>query len=254
MRRHEFQAPSEEEGNNGVWGAMVGYSFTAMHQFSCDSSPAPPDHLCLFACHIQAAWPFSCLSVYMYPSLPWVLFIPYLLSSARGGSRSEEREQGWDSSSQPPAFNPSPHPPGIARCDFSRLICGRWQFSFRIDLPAHACCHARLVDIRGRNCYIKSKQFLEACARSRGKALDRGVITAVETTFWHAPPMNTLKQSHYTQAVLISARTRERDLKRTREDGENVVTCRRHALFCETKRAFAKRIFLLGWPDLWCLG
>lgn len=147
MRRHEFQAPSEEEGNNGVWGAMVGYSFTAMHQFSCDSSPAPPDHLCLFACHIQTGWPFPCLSVYMYPSLPRVLFtpVPVVICQRReriGGERARVRLLQPTTS-----FQSKPPPTGIARCDFSRLICGRWQFPFRIDLPAHAWCHARLLDI-----------------------------------------------------------------------------------------------------------
>lgn len=89
---------------------MVAYSFTAMHQSSCDPSPAPPappHHLCLFACHIQAGWPFCCLSVHVsIPSL--APLTPYLLSSARGGGIRGESK----------AETPPPPPPGIVRCVF----------------------------------------------------------------------------------------------------------------------------------------
>lgn len=33
--------PAAKKENNGVWEAFAGYSFAAMHQFSCDSSAAP---------------------------------------------------------------------------------------------------------------------------------------------------------------------------------------------------------------------
>lgn len=75
MRRHEFQAPLEKEGNNGVWGAMAGYSFTAMHQFSCDSSPGPqaprpPLHVCLpHSARLTFLQP-KCVYIYIYPLPP----------------------------------------------------------------------------------------------------------------------------------------------------------------------------------------
>lgn len=143
MRRHEFQAPLEKEGNNGVWGAMAGYSFTAMHQFSCDSSPDPPDPHCLFACHIQLAWPFFCLSIYIYPFCPLGSPTPptrchvWTEKGARGGIRVVEgaglRHLQWAtntplSSVEVAVRDPPSHPHSLTGLpDDDDAVTGNWS-------------------------------------------------------------------------------------------------------------------------------
>lgn len=146
MRRHEFQAPPEEQGNNGVWGDMAGYSFTAMRQFSCDSSSGPPNPCCLFAWHIQAAWPFSCLSVYRCPLPPLGTPCPRRRCHVDGGGETPL-------TSQQPLIQTSPTEVEVAVRDFPRYggsasYLTKMLPPLGIERLKSAQCHAQLVDIR----------------------------------------------------------------------------------------------------------
>lgn len=226
MRRHEFQAPLEKEGNNGVWGAMAGYSFTAMHQFSCGSSQGPSDPHCLFACHIQPAWPFCSLSVHIYifmfpipcpGALPhtWYHVPKEGVAWREKGAKVRILQRATSFQSKHPPWavevlrRDSPSRPGSAAwLEKMTLLLGNWS--------PRSGSHSWLTS-GWRNRYVKSKQFLSglrtACG-SRSKARCGGVITAVETTFWHLSPMNTLKQSYSAQVLL---RLWVRGLMRTKQ-------------------------------------
>lgn len=199
---------------------MAGYSFTAMHQFSCGSSQGPSDPHCLFACHIQPAWPFCCLSVhiykyiYIYVSHPLSgCLTPYLVSCTEGGSgMMGERSKGeTPTASHQLSIQTSPLSSGsTAPCfSLSSWLSGMTGEDHTppgesISSLGFGVTHSWLTS-GWRNCYVKSKQFLSgrwtACG-SRSKARCGGVITAVETTFWHLSLMKTLKQSYSAQVLL----------------------------------------------------
>lgn len=147
-----------------------GEPWRVIHSLPCTNSPVihpqaprPPLPVCLPHSARLTFLPPKC--IYISPPSSGST---YQVSCTDGGSgmRHLRRAHRPLIQTPPPAVEvpvrDSPSHPG------SRACLKRTTLSWGIDLLARARCHAQLVNIRGGNRYIKSKQFLPSLKKAGG--------------------------------------------------------------------------------------